>query len=77
MYATPIVYPLSIVPEKYRLLVALNPMASIVETFRGAFLGVSTITANHIIVSVAVTIFVFFIGFLLFHRIEKSFMDTV
>ena len=52
-------------------------MASIVETFRGAFLGVSTITANHIIVSVAVTIFIFFIGFLLFHRIEKSFMDTV
>ena len=77
MYATPIVYPLSIIPEKYRLLAAINPMTSVVETFRGAFLGVSTITANHIIVSVAVTIFIFFIGFLLFHRIEKSFMDTV
>ena len=77
MYATPIVYPLSIIPEKYRFLAAMNPMTSVVETFRGAFLGVSTITANHIIVSVVVTIFIFFIGFLLFHRIEKSFMDTV
>ena len=77
MYATPIVYPLSIIPEKYRLLAAINPMTSVVETFRGAFLGVSTITANHIIVSVAVTICIFLIGFLLFHRIEKSFMDTV
>ena len=77
MYATPIVYPLSIIPEKYRLLAAINPMTSVVETFRGAFLGTSTITANHVFVSVAVTIFIFIIGFLLFHRIEKSFMDTV
>jgi len=77
MYATPIVYPLSIIPEKYRFLAAMNPMTSVVETFRGAFLGVSTITTDHIIVSVVVTIFIFIIGFLLFHRIEKSFMDTV
>ena len=77
MYATPIVYPLSIVPEKYRLLVILNPMASIVETFRGAFLGVSSIELNHIFISVSFTLLIFFLGLLMFNRVEKSFMDTI
>ena len=77
MYATPIVYPLSIVPEKYRLLVILNPMASIVETFRGAFLGVSSIELSHIFISVSFTLLIFFLGLLMFNRVEKSFMDTI
>ncbi len=77
MYATPIVYPLSIVPEKYRLLFILNPMASIVETFRCAFLGVSSIELSHIIISVSFTLLIFFLGLLMFNRVEKSFMDTI
>ena len=77
MYATPIVYPLSIVPEKYRLFVVLNPMASIVETFRGAFLGVSSIELNHIFISVSFTLLIFLLGLLMFNRVEKSFMDTI
>ena len=77
MYATPIVYPLSIVPEKYRLLVILNPMASIVETFRGAFLGVSSIELSHIFISVSFTLLIFLLGLLMFNRVEKSFMDTI
>ena len=77
MYATPIVYPLSIVPEKYRILVILNPMSSIVETFRGAFLGASSIELTHIFISVLFTLLIFFLGLLMFNRIEKSFMDTI
>ena len=77
MYATPIVYPLSIVPEKYRLLVALNPMTSVVEFFRAAFLGTSSIELVHIAISVTITLLVFFIGVIMFSRIEKTFMDTV
>ena len=77
MYATPVVYPLSIVPEKYRLLAALNPMTSIVETFRGAFLGVSSISLIHIFISVLLTLLIFFLGLLFFNQIEKSFMDTI
>jgi len=77
MYATPIVYPLSIVPEKYRLLVILNPMTSIVETFRGAFLGASSIELNDIFISVSFTLLIFFLGLLMFNRVEKSFMDTI
>jgi lipopolysaccharide transport system permease protein len=77
MYATPVVYPLSIVPEKYRLLAALNPMVSVVESFRAAFLGTSSIELVHIVISVTITLLVFFIGVIMFSRIEKTFMDTV
>ena len=77
MYITPVVYPLTQVPEKYRMLYVLNPMVSIVESFRGAFLGVSSIEPSHIFISVIVTIGIFFTGVVLFSRIEKTFMDTV
>ena len=77
MYLTPIVYPLTQVPEHYRNLYVLNPMVSIVESFRGAFLGVSSIELHHILISVLVTMIIFIIGIILFSRIEKTFMDTV
>ena len=77
MYATPIVYPLSVVPEEYRWLAAINPMTSVVECFRGAFLGASTIGTDHIMVSIFITLLVFAAGIILFSRIEKTFIDTV
>jgi len=77
MYITPVVYPLTEVPERYRSLYVLNPMVSIVETFREAFLGVSSIEQKHIIISVLVTLCIFGIGVVMFSRIEKTFMDTV
>ena len=77
MFATPIVYPLSLIPEKYQLLAALNPMTSIVEIFRGAFLGQSTIDSFQIILSIFLTFFLLIIGLLLFNRVERNFMDTV
>ena len=77
MYATPIVYPLSVVPEKYRLLVALNPMTSVVESFRAAFLGTSSIELAHIAISVTMTLLIFIAGIIMFSRIEKTFIDTV
>ena len=77
MYITPVVYPLTQVPEQYRIFYVLNPMVSIVESFRGAFLGVSTIEPNHILISIMVTLGIFFTGVVLFSRIEKTFMDTV
>ena len=77
MYATPVVYPLSIVPGKYRLFAALNPMTSIVECFRAAFLGTSSIEPIHVAMSVTTTLLVFGAGVIMFSRIEKTFMDTV
>lgn len=77
MYATPVVYPLSAVPQGYRLLVQLNPMSSLVEAFRFGFLGAGTVSLGHLAYSVAFTLAVLIVGVLLFNRVERTFMDTV
>ena len=77
MYATPIVYPLSQIPEKWQWLFALNPMTSIVETFRYAFLGNGAIQLWVLGISAGMTILILFIGIVMFSHIEKTFMDTV
>lgn len=77
MYATPIVYPLSQVPDKYRTLYVLNPMVSIVESFRYAFLGSGAIRMDYILISWVVTLVCLVAGIILFSKIEKTFMDTI
>ena len=77
MYATPVVYPLSVVPEKYRILAAINPMTPIVECFRKAFLGTSSVEPMHGVIGVITTLIVFVAGVVMFSRIERTFMDTV
>jgi lipopolysaccharide transport system permease protein len=77
MYATPIVYPMSQIPEKWQWVYALNPMAAIVETFRYALLGAGAIKIWQLGVSLGVTVLVLFLGIILFSRTEKTFMDTV
>lgn len=77
MYATPIVYPMSQIPEKWKWLYVLNPMSAIVEAFRFAFLGAGAIQPTALLISVGTTVLVFCIGVALFSRIEKTFMDTV
>lgn len=77
MYASPIVYPLSIVPEKYKWVILANPISSIIETFKYAFLGVGDFNWMHLVYSLFCTVFLFFIGLIIFHRVERSFIDTV
>lgn len=77
MYASPIVYPLSIVPEKYKWLIVANPVTSIIETFKYAFLGVGEFNWLYLGYSLVFTLVLFFISLIIFHRVEKSFMDTV
>jgi lipopolysaccharide transport system permease protein len=77
MYATPIVYPLSLVPDWLRPWYVLNPMVSIVESFRYAFLGSGAIEWSYVATSWLVTLVILFAGIILFSRIEKTFMDTV
>jgi len=77
MFATPIVYPLSIIPDKYKFIASLNPMTSIVEIFRYMFLGQGSVNLLIIITSVLVTLIFLFLGLLFFNKIEKNFMDTV
>ena len=77
MYATPVVYPVSLIPQKWQWLYLVNPMAPIVETFRYAFLGAGGVKPWQIGMSAGITLFILLIGIILFSRIEKTFMDTV
>jgi lipopolysaccharide transport system permease protein len=77
MYATPVIYPLSQIPEKWRWIAVLNPMAMPVETIRLMFLGQGTIITAYLALSVGVTVLLLLSGVLFFNKIEKTFIDTV
>jgi len=78
MYATPVVYPLSMVSAgKWRIVAACNPMTSIVESFKHAFLGVGATDLRYTAISVGMTLVVLFLGLILFGRAERTFVDTV
>ncbi len=77
MYATPIAYDISIIPEKYLSLYMLNPVTPAVMAMRYAFLGTGYFDLKFYLISWVVTIVVLFIGVVLFSRIEKTFADTV
>ena len=77
MYATPVVYPLSSVPGKFRLLILANPLTSIVEIFRFGFLGAGTFDLWNLLYSLVFMLVTLLIGILLFNRVEATFMDTV
>lgn len=77
MYATPVIYPVSAVPERYRSVFQANPMAPILETFRGAFLGTDTVSIGGLLYSLAFMLVLLTVGSLLFNRVEQTFMDSV
>jgi lipopolysaccharide transport system permease protein len=77
MYATPVIYPLSSVPEKFRFYVLLNPITSLIEGFRFAFLGTGEWSWQWISYSGFVAMILLVVGLMIFNRVEKTFMDTV
>lgn len=76
MYVSCVVFPLSAIPEKWRLLFILNPMVPIIEAFRFAFLGVGIIELWQLAVSFAMSMLVLFLGLVMFTRAERTVMDT-
>lgn len=77
MYATPVVYPLSAIPEKYQSLALLNPLTPIFECFRYAFLGSGNFEISMLIYGTVVSVLFLFVGIVIFNKVEKSFIDTV
>jgi lipopolysaccharide transport system permease protein len=77
MFATPVIYPMSSIPEQYQWIILANPMSAIVETFRYAFLGSGTFSWMYLGYSAAFTLVLLFIGTVIFNRVEKNFTDTV
>jgi lipopolysaccharide transport system permease protein len=77
MYATPVIYPLSQIPERWRWLAVLNPMTMPVESIKFMFLGRGTVTGPFVALSVALALLLLVSGLLVFNKIEKTFVDTV
>jgi len=77
MYATPVIYPLSVIEGKWKWFILVNPMTSIIETFRYGFLGVGSFNWLYLAYSFTFMSVVLFIGIVIFNRVEKTFMDTV
>ena len=77
MYATPVIYPVSSIPEQYQWIILANPMTPVIEAFRFAFLGAGTVDINHLLYSFGFMLVVVIIGSIIFNRVEQTFMDTV
>lgn len=80
MYVTPVIYPLSAIPEKYseyKWIIQLNPLSSIVETFRYGFLGTGEFSWFTLGYSALFTIVVVLLGIVTFNKVERRFVDIV
>lgn len=80
MYATPVIYPLSVMkqnyPDKIWVIVA-NPLTAIIETFKYGFTGVGVFEWNYLLYSFVMSIAVLLLGIIVFNRVQKNFMDVI
>jgi homopolymeric O-antigen transport system permease protein len=77
LFMTPIAYPSSLLPEPWRTLYGLNPMAGVVEGFRWALLGTDTPPGSMTLVSAVVALILFISGAFYFRRMEQGFADVL
>lgn len=77
MYASPVVYPLSLVPEPWRVVYSLNPMVGVIEGFRWCIVGADTLNVVAVAVSLAVTLPALVGGLVFFRRMERAFADVI
>jgi len=77
MYITPIAYPASMVPEKWKILYALNPLTGVVEGFRWALLGTGEGPGISLLISAGIALLVLITGLFYFRRMERKFADMV
>lgn len=77
MYATPVIYPLSVAPEKYRSILELNPLTPIFEAFKYGTLGTGSLDWGGLAYSAVFMLVSLFFAVVIFCRVERNFMDTV
>jgi lipopolysaccharide transport system permease protein len=77
MYATPVIYPLSTMSPQKQWIMAINPVTSILETFKYATMGIGTFSWGMLGYSFGFMIVLLFIGVVVFNKVQRSFMDTV
>ena len=76
-YATPVAYGLALIPKRIQYLYLLNPITTVITTFRYAFFGEGYFEISTFITSWIITLVILMIGIILFNKVEKTFMDTV
>jgi lipopolysaccharide transport system permease protein len=77
MYAAPVIYPVSSIPERFQWIILANPMTPIIEAFRYAYLGAGTVNINQLLYSFGFMVLIVLVGSVTFNRVEQTFMDTV
>ena len=80
MYATPVIYPLSVMGgsyKKYMWLIQANPVTAVMETFKYGFLGQGTFTWFSLGYSFLFSVLILFLGIIVFNKVERSFMDVI
>lgn len=77
MYATPVIYPLSAAPSKYKDLIALNPLTPIFEAFKYSCMGCGSLDWGGLLYSTIFMLVTLFFAVIIFNRVERNFMDTV
>lgn len=77
MFVSPVIYPVSMVGEKYRWLLALNPMGGVINAYRASLLSHQPIDWHLLAISTCIIFFFFISGLLYFRRMERSFADVV
>jgi lipopolysaccharide transport system permease protein len=77
LFASPVAYGASLVPERWQVLYGLNPMAGVIEGFRWALLGKAEAPGPLLVISAAVVILLLLGGLFYFRRMEKTFADVV
>lgn len=76
-YISPLIYPFSEVPERYRFLFAANPITAIIETFRYGFLGTGVVNPLSLVYSFTIMSILMTVGLFMFKRAERVFLDTI
>lgn len=77
MYASPIIYPISVVPERYKFAYSLNPMAGIIDGYRKAILEGSPPNFHHLGFSITITLIIVLFSYMYFKKAEKTFADII
>lgn len=77
MFATPVIYPVSLIPVRFHWLIYLNPMTAVIEGFRMGFMGSSSFNMDMLLYSGGVIAVTLVLGVIIFNKVEKSFVDTI
>lgn len=77
MFLSPVVYPTSMIPEKFRFLASLNPVGGVIEAFRSVVVADKAIDWQAFLISTLISFFIFFLGYTFFRKTEREFADVI